>query len=300
MLLKGVTKLGKSRLVERILQQYPQVIVRKRDERAGWIELRQLVYLSIPMPSDASKSGFLMNAFIEVDKALGTSYSEEATIRNATVDIQLVKLLALLVSHRCGLLVIEEGQECHELSTVKFGRSFHTFFLRVLNTGIPTILIGNPKAFDELKTSSQLMSRLSNPGARELTPCLSPLLAEWLEDYVPKVWGANVLPEPDEHIPDLATFLWQRTGGFVHYLSMLRREATRLAFVNGDLRLKRVHIDQAMNSTIMQVGAQIITSYWNGRGGKDTDFNDIPGPLNPALFRNAGRRGRGRGNEARP
>lgn len=290
MLLKGVTKLGKSRLAERVLSQYPQVIVRQRDERAAWLELRQLMYLVVPMPSDASKAGFLMNAFIELDNALGTSYAQEAKIRNATIDIQLVKLLALLVKHRCGLFIIEEGQEDHELSNVKFGRSFLTFFLRLLNTGIPTVLIGNPKAFTDISTSSQLMSRLSNPGARELTPCASATVAEWTGDYVPGIWGANLLPEPDEPIADLCKFLWDRTGGFVHYLSMWRREATRIALVGGDRSLKRQHLDLAMKSTVMQVGAQIVTSYWNGRLGNDVDFRDIPGKLNPNLDRKSGRR----------
>ena len=290
MLLKGVTKLGKSRLAERVLSQYPQVIVRRRDERAAWIELRQLMYLVVPMPSDASKAGFLMNAFIELDNALGTSYAQEAKIRNATIDIQLVKLLALLVKHRCGLFIIEEGQEDHELSNVKFGRSFLTFFLRLLNTGIPTVLIGNPKAFNEISTSSQLMSRLSNPGARELTPCAIATNSEWTGDYVPGIWGANLLPEPDEPITDLYKFLWDRTGGFVHYLSMWRREATRIALVSGDRSLKRQHLDLAMKSTVMQVGAQIVTSYWNGRLGNDTDFRDIPGKLNPKIDKNSGRR----------
>lgn len=290
MLLKGVTKLGKSRLAERVLSQYPQVIVRPRDERAAWLELRQLMYLVVPMPSDASKAGFLMNAFIELDNALGTSYAQEAKIRNATIDIQLVKLLALLVKHRCGLFVIEEGQEDHELSNVKFGRSFLTFFLRLLNTGIPTVLIGNPKAFDDIATSSQLMSRLSNPGARNLTPCASATDGEWTEDYVPGIWGANLLPEPDEPISDLYQFLWERTGGFVHYLSMWRREATRIALVSGDRSLKRQHLDLAMKSTVMQVGVQIVTSYWNGLRGNDTDFRDIPGKLNPNIDRKSRRR----------
>lgn len=298
MLLKGVTKLGKSRLLERILSQYPQMIVRPRDDQAGWLELRQLIYLVVPMPSDASKAGFLMNAFIELDNALGTSYAQEAKIRNATIDIQLVKLLALLVKHRCGLFVIEEGQEDHELSNVKFGRSFLTFFLRLLNTGIPTVLVGNPLAFKDIATSSQLMGRLSNPGARDLTPCASATSIEWVEDYVPGIWGANLLPEPDEPIPELEQFLYERTGGFVHYLSMLRREATRLALVNGDRCLKRSHIEQAMRSTVMQVGAQIISGYWNGRKGNDPEFTDIPGALIPTKARKPG--GRGLSSGAQP
>jgi hypothetical protein len=137
------------------------------------------------------------------------------------------------------------------------------------------------------------MSRLSNPGAMQLKPCSSPSDEEWKEDYVPGIWGANLLPEPDEPLPELENYLYERTGGFVHYLSMLRREATRLALVNRERSLTRAHIEQAMQSTVMQVGAQIITSYWNGLKGNDTDFTDIPGRPSAALARRGKKKGRG-------
>jgi hypothetical protein len=284
MLISGVTKCGKSRLIEQILKQYPTFIDLDRDHEAGWHALRQLTYLVIPMPTDASKSGFVMNGFIALDNALGTSYTQEAKIRNSTVDVQMTKLLSLLVTHRCGLLIIEEGQESHELSALKFGRSFMSFFLRIFNTGIPTILVGNPKAFDQLKSSSQLMGRISNPGARPMTPYMTHTHPEWQERYVDRLWRTNLLPEPDEPIPDLAKYLFEKTGGFVAFLSILRREATRFAVITGSRRVMREHIDLAMGLPVMQEAAKIVTSFVNGVNGKDSDYIDIPGPLNPNLM----------------
>ena len=284
MLLQGVTKQGKTRLVKRVLAQYPQVIRRQEDERAGWLGLDQLVYLVIPMPTDASKAGFLMQAFIELDKVLGTSYARETTIRNGTIDTQLVQLLAKLALHRCGLLIIEEAQETNELSKNRFGTDFNTFFLRVLNTGIPTILIGNPLAFSELKTSSQLMSRLSDPGQYTLCPHARSSNQEWCKDLVPKLWGKNLLPEPDEPIENIAEFLLNKTGGFTHYLSVLRRETLRTAIEANASRVTMAHITEALDTPVMKEGKSIINSYWSGHNDGAVGYTDIPGAPDPSVI----------------
>lgn len=276
-LLKGITKQGKSRLIKSVLKQYPQVIRRGADEQSGWLGLDQLVYLVIPMPTDASKGGFLMQGFIELDKVLGTSYAKDTKIVNSSIDIQLVKFLAVLALHRCGLLIVEEAQASNELAKSKFGRDFNSFFLRVLNTGIPTIIMGNPKAFDDLKTNAQLMSRLSDPGQYELCPSPGHESPEWVNDLVPGLWGKNVLREPDEPIENLAKFLWNATGGFVHYLSVLRRETLRAAIAQGASGVVKKHIDIALGTPVMKEGHNIIDSYLSGIKGALVRFVDIQG-----------------------
>lgn len=291
MLIQGVTKQGKTRIIDRALAQYPQVIRRPKDERAGWLGLDQLVYLVIPMPTDASKTGFLMQAFIELDKALGTSYAKETTIRNGTIDAQLVQLLAKLALHRCGLLIIEEAQESNELSKNRFGKDFHTFFLRVLNTGIPTILLGNPLAFTELKTSSQLMSRLSDPGQYILEPAATHKSTAWTKDLVPNLWGKTLLPEPDEPVEKLDEFLWNATGGFTHYLSVLRRETLRAAFNAKAQGVTMAHVNEALKTSVMKEGRLIINSYWSGRAQGEVAYTDIPGIPDTKVIAVRGKRG---------
>lgn len=279
MKLFGITKQGKTRLIKRVLAQYRQVIQRARDAAAGWHELHQLVYLVIPMPTDASKAGFLMQAFIELDKALGTTYATDTVIRNSSIDAQLVQFLAKLATHRCGLLIIEEAQESNAMAKNRFGRDFGTFFLRVLNSGIPTVLMGNPLAFKELDTNAQLMSRLSDPGAYELRPCNSPTSSEWREDLVPGIWGKSILPEPDDPIDDLDNKLFKWTGGFKHYLSVLRRETLRSAIGRDADFVDEKDVHNALRTPVMLEGKKIIESYWSGRSDGETSYIDIPGPL---------------------
>jgi hypothetical protein len=292
MLLQGVTKQGKTTLIQRVLSQYPQVIPLGTVDAAGWIHLDQLVYLLIPMPIDASKSGFLMQAFIELDKALGTNYAHEVRIRECSIDAQLTQLLAKLAMHRCGLLVVEEAQESNALAKRRFGRDFGTFFLRVLNSGIPTVLMGNPLAFVDLETNSQLMSRFTDPGRFELCPCASATAPEWTRDLVPGIWGANLLPEPDEPIDDLASKLYQWTGGFTHYLSVLRRETLRAAVERGASCVTLDDINAARCTPVMTEGQAIAKSYWAGSAKGVTDYSDIPGLPSVRLdnARGAGRR----------
>ncbi len=228
------------------------------------MQLDQLVYLIIPMPTDASKGGFLMQAFIELHKSLGTNYSNSITIRNSSVDAQLVQFLAKLAMHRCGLLVIEEAQDSNALGKSRFGRDFGTFFLRVLNSGIPTVIMGNPKAFEELEANSQLMSRLSDPGSIELRPVAKPTSSEWTKDLVPGIWGKNLLPELDEPINGLEAALFEMTGGFAHYLSVLRRESTRSALRRNARRVGQRDIQEAMKTPVMQEGKRIIASVLDG------------------------------------
>lgn len=289
-LLKGITKQGKSRLIKRVLSQYPQVIHRGADEESGWDSLVQLVYLVIPMPTDASKAGFLMQAFIELDKVLGTTYAQDSKIKDSSVDIQLVQLLLKLSVHRCGMLIVEEAQEANELSKNRFGREYTNFFLRVLNTGIPTILIGNPKAFLDLETSAQLMSRLTDPGQYELRPSIGPDAPEWCRDLVPGLWGKNLLPEPDEPIVDLNEFLWTATGGFVHYLGMLRRETLRAAIAGKARGVQKKHIETALKTPIMEEGRKIAASYWSGVKGGEVRYADIPGTPDPTVISTGRRR----------
>ncbi|RVT47459.1 TniB family NTP-binding protein [Rubrivivax albus] len=292
MRIEGITKQGKTQLIKRVLSQYPQVIRRGENTEAGWIELVQLVYLVIPMPTDATKGGFLMQAFIELDRILGTTYARDTKIRDSSIDSQLVQLLAKLAMHRCGLLVVEEAQETNQLATTKFGSDFGTFFLRVLNAGIPTILMGNPNAFTELDTSSQLMGRLSDAGLHELQPTASPTANEWTDDFVPGIWGKNLLPEADEPIDDLPVKLHAWTGGFKHYLNVLRREATMSAIQRKGSHVAQRDIALALQSSAMVEGRKIIDSYLSGLKGGETQFTDIPGLPGEALRRTQPKRRR--------
>lgn len=240
MLIEGITGTGKSAVVERFLKLLPSAVHHGPNPSCGWASLKQLVYLRVHMPSDGTRGGFLTNAFLELDRVLGTNYTLQ--YKGWTIERQLAIFLHLLAMHRCGLLIIEEAQ-ANALSIIApYAREFLSFFLRLLNFGIPTVLIGNPLAFTLLSHFSQGECRFSESGSYRLEPTLDPNDPEWSKRWIPHLWNPTLLDLPDapyEPVSDhpldqtLEGFLWRRTGGFPRFLSRLRREVQARALALG-------------------------------------------------------------------
>jgi hypothetical protein len=257
MVVDGITGTGKSQLLDRFLSLLPQVIEHGDNPDCGWTSLKQLVWLKVHMPSDGSRGGFLKGAFLEVDKALGTDYAQQYSSSQWTVEKKLVVFLHILSVHRCGLLVIEEAQE-KNLSQSAFGREFITFFLRLLNWGIPTVLMGNPLAFSKLLEFSQDVDRFSEGGWFHLHPQMDPQSEEWTEDWLPSLWQPTLLDQADaDYVPisndpidqTLAGFVWRRTAGVPRYVCRLRREVQDYALRAGATRVTAAMVDEVYRSS---------------------------------------------------
>lgn len=234
-ILEAITGMGKSQILDRYLSLLPTVIEHGAIPECQWAKLKQLVYLKVHMPSDGSRGGFLESAFLALDASLGSNYREQ--FKSWTVERKAVAFLHLLSLHCCGLLIVEEAQE-KNLAHTAFAREFQTFFLRVLNWGIPTVVLGNPLAFTELRSFSQDADRFSEGGWHTMLPVGDPTDTEWIKHWMPGLWKPTLLDEPDapysplpngnaEHTLD--HFIWNRTAGVPRYLCRLRREVQKHA-----------------------------------------------------------------------
>lgn len=236
----GSTGEGKSMLIERYLAGIPQILVRPANDECGWRELKQLVWLKVSMPANGGRLGLLLEITQAIDRSLGTDYQRELRTRGTTIDVQLVLVLNWLSIHCCGLLVIEEAQE-RTANSETFGAEFLTYFLKVLNWGIPTLLIGNPKALAIVESFAQDERRFSEAWI-DFMPISDPEDPEWKDFLVPAIWSWRMTREPDEPIEDLHRFLWQRTGGHRAALSLLRRETIIAALDEKSARITRKHV----------------------------------------------------------
>lgn len=273
MVLKSMTRQGKTHLINRVFETFPQVIERV-DPWPGQKTLKQLVYLIVPMPSNASKKGFIYSAMLEMDKALGTHYAERFD-RRVSAEVELVKLVNLLKAHRCGMLVVEECQVQNELGGRTFGADFATFFLSVLNSGIPTLIVGNTKAFAAIEHNSQIMCRLSEGGLFDLHPASSSESEGWLKDYMHCLWGATIFDLPDEPIANLAEVIWRATGGFCHFLARLRADALRLALEGGADHVRAVDVSGAIERMRQSGARKLIDAFVNRDTAALAKFKDI-------------------------
>lgn len=230
-IIRGPTGGGKSSFLFRFLSHFPQVIQRTGDESLGYLKLKQLVWLVAEMPPDPSRGGLLESIAHGMDKALGSDYLSQLG-KVTKLESKFVWVIHWLLIHRCSFLALEEAQKGN-LDTPVLGEAFQRFFLRLLNSGIPVALVGNPLAFSELETNSQNMSRLTSAGLWDYYPEFTWATERW-KDLVTYVWGFTVFDSNnDKPINHLHVLLWILTGGSPSYLARLRSEALIKAISTG-------------------------------------------------------------------
>ncbi|MBC9784296.1 ATP-binding protein [Heliobacterium chlorum] len=158
----GVSGIGKTTALERILSLYPQIIVHETP-----LNLYQLVWVKLDCPFDGSLKGLCINFFMEVDRLLGTNYYKKFASSRLSVDTMLAKMSHVANLHCVGALIIDEIQH---LSLAKSGGAdkMLNFFVTLINTiGIPVILVGTPKALSVLSHEFRQARRSSGYGNSE-------------------------------------------------------------------------------------------------------------------------------------
>ena len=259
-ILQGPSGGGKTAFRQRFTNQFAQRIDRPRNEACGWYELKQLIWLCAEMPADGSRSSLCESIARAMDQVLGTTYAAQiAKVKG--VDSQLVHIVHWLGLHKCGMLFIEESQD-GDLSTPVIGRIFRKFFLRLLNSGTPVVLMGNPLAFDDLLLTSQDLSRFTEGGDWHFYPEMSWMTDRWINDLMPKLWGFTVFgANSDPMIEELTKVIWCLTGGSPSYLRRLRRETLLCAVLAGRDRVDLAALIEAIHSTPMIGVRPIISAY---------------------------------------
>ncbi len=156
----GISGMGKSTAIERILLMYPQII--KHEEYKGkYFSRTQIVWLKIDCPYDGSLSALSKSFFKAIDDLLGTRYLDKFGYLNRVTSTMLLHMTTLASMYGIGVLVIDEIQ--YLLNTKSNSEDeMLNFFVTLSNTvGIPTVLIGTSKAqqlFTDFKKGRRAVS----------------------------------------------------------------------------------------------------------------------------------------------
>lgn len=159
----GMSGVGKSTAVERILSLYPQCIMHSNYQNQP-LPMTQLVWLKLDCPHDGSVKGLCFQFFEAVDRAMGSEYFPKYTKSRFTVDVLMVLMTQLVNLYQIGILIIDEIQH---LSLAKGGGSekMLNFFVTLVNTiGIPVVMIGTTKAMSILQSEFRQARRGSGQG----------------------------------------------------------------------------------------------------------------------------------------
>lgn len=159
----GISGMGKTRTIDRILSYFPQTIIHSNyhDE---YFNQFQLSWLKLDCPYDGSIKGLCINFFLAVDELLETNFFKKFGNTRNSVDVMLPRMKQIADLYGLGMLVIDEIQH---LNRAKSGgaESMLNFFVTLINTiGVPVVLVGTPSAFSVLRSEFRQARRGSGQG----------------------------------------------------------------------------------------------------------------------------------------
>lgn len=275
MRIDGITGLGKTYEIRRAIDQLKPRIEHGKSAAADWTHFNQVPVLYVGMSFDGSIGGLLYQILVSLDVALGTDYSMQPRLIRLPNEKLAVHVGILMLLHAVGVLVIDEIQATN-FSDGSRGTTARTFFLRMLNFGIPILLIGNPLGMRFIDGFSQDIRRFSCGGSIKMHP-FEMNDENYRNVLAPGFWAYNVLPEPSSVIDPTGSILFSYCGGIRDFAGRLITAAQRIALDIDSPCLKRDHLDMAFNGPDFdQKERTMIRAFCNKNASALQEFEDIP------------------------
>ncbi|WP_339298050.1 ATP-binding protein [Paenibacillus sp. FSL R5-0623] len=206
----GVSGMGKSTAINRILSTIPQII--SHSEYNG-VELSayEVVFLRLECPPDGSIRGLINNFFVELDQLLGTNYMDRFG-KNTKLSAASLMPIVAQIARGCnlGLLCVDEIQN---LSVAKSGgaEKMLSFFVTLSNSiGLPTILIGTPTA-QSLFSDFRIARRGSGQGDVAWLP-MKKSEPSW-RLFIEGIWDHQWVRNPTELTTELNDTIYEASCG---------------------------------------------------------------------------------------
>ena len=226
----GVSGLGKSTALQRVLSLYPQVI--EHTEYHGQkFYCHQIPYLVVQTPHDASIKALILDIYLQIDSLVGTSYQKDALSRRLSIDVLVSQLNQIVRVNHIGLLVIDELQNIAYRKS-DGGIRFLNFLVHLINgAGVSVCMVGTPRVLQVLqqefrsarRTTGLVYDRL--PNDKEFA-----LLLHGLWHYQYTQYATDLTPE-------LANWLYRKTQGIPDILVKLLYNAQKQAILDGREKL---------------------------------------------------------------
>lgn len=160
----GVSGMGKTTTINRILSNTPQVIAHSRYKDKN-LSMYQLVWLKLECPYDGSIKALCLDFFGKVDGLLGTNYFKKYCTSRLSANSMLPIMAQITRNAGIGIVFIDEIQH---LSLAKSGgaEKMLNYFVTLINTiGVPVVMVETPKSVGVLQSEFRLSRRNSAQGA---------------------------------------------------------------------------------------------------------------------------------------
>jgi hypothetical protein len=159
----GISGLGKSSTIERLLSFYPQALCH---EKYGFV---QVVWLKLDCPVGGGLKDLLLSLLAAIDALIGTEYRPRRRKEKAIAEL-ILDAAIIADSHYLGVLVIDEIQNLLDAAGVGKDKLLKYFVMIANVFKIPFILIGTPRAIPFIQTTFHEANRASAYGSLTWEP----------------------------------------------------------------------------------------------------------------------------------
>jgi hypothetical protein len=276
----GMSGMGKTTTIEKILCGYPQIIVHSRYKEQN-LSLYQVPWLKLDCPFDGSIKGLCINFFNAVDRLLGTDYYKKFASGRNSVDAMLPRMEQVASLHCIGVLIIDEIQH---LSLAKSGGSekMLNFFVTLVNTiGIPVILVGTSKALPVLQGEFRQARRGSGQGDMVWDRMRND--SSW-KLLLSGMWGLQWTKKVSPLSQEIIDVLYEESQGIIDIAIKLYAMAQIRAIVTGKEFVTEAIILQVAKDSLTLV-RPMLEALKSGNLDIIDKYKDIT-PLDLEVFRN--------------
>lgn len=276
----GISGIGKTTTIEKILCMYPQIIVHSKYKEQN-LSLYQIPWLKLDCPFDGSIKGLCVNFFNAVDRLLGTDYYKKFGSGRNSIDSMMPRMTQVASLHCIGVLIIDEIQH---LSLAKSGGSekMLNFFVTLVNTiGIPVILIGTTKALPVLQGEFRQARRGSGQGDMVWDRMKNDLSWQLL---IRGMWDLQWTKKVSPLSEDISNVLYEESQGIIDIAVKLYAMAQIRAIVTGKELITVSTIHQVAKDSLRLV-KPMLDALKTGNLDIINTYGDIT-PLDIEEFRN--------------
>lgn len=249
----GISGIGKTTAIERILLLYPQVI--EHTEYGGALFLlKQLVWLKLECPSKGSTKALCINFFQAVDDALGTNYYKNFVKSRSTTDTLLPQMAHVASLHGLGILVIDEIQRL-KVSNSGGAEVMMEFFTDLVNVmSVPIVLIGTYKAMFLFNSVFANARRAAGQGDEIIDRMENnEEFRNFLENLWEYQWTKKKVPLTEE----LIETIYDESQGITDIVAKLYMHAQWNAIINGTEKVTKTGIREVAKNNLKLIQPMI-------------------------------------------
>ena len=229
-LLYGLSGLGKSTLVSRILAGYPDAIVHVNFDgpKSRWT---QIVFIKVNAPSNGSVVALCRSIIVEIARIVGDPNLAVFRVR-PSVDELLKDIAALVLSYSVGAIVIDDLQHLNEANPGQ-KQTILGFLTNLIEmVGVPVLGIGTYSIEPLFKQAFKTARKTAGLGSHEFYRPTSINDPQW-KDLTEFVWKYQWLRKPQQLTKKIRAELFIQAVGIPDVLVKLFLLSQMVAILSG-------------------------------------------------------------------